>query len=432
MSVIPGKPTSPSDALAEGALATDQAARPTLKALGLRKLLLTLPLAIASFGIFWGAVQSILIPLQVQAIDPEAQTSTLSLIVGVGAISSMIAAPIAGNLTDRTRTRIGGRAPWMIFGALATVVLSIVLGFATNVPLIVVLFVAIQFTTNLILTPISAYIPDRVPVAKRGVFSSAYGAAQLIGMVIGQSLGAVFSATIPLGYVVVSSILAALVLLFALANVRSNLGEPRTPISLRVILSTFWVNPIAHPNFFWAFTGRFLLFVGYFPLQTFLLYLMQDYIGLHDEAVAAIPLIGLATIIGTLSGSIAGGLIAQRIGRTKPVIYAATALLVLGLVTPLLWPTLEGMLVYSLLAGLGIGTFISVDLVLITLVLPSADQAGKDLGIINITTTLPQTIGVVIGGVVIALFGTYAALLPVAIVSAILGAVLLTFIRGIK
>lgn len=432
MSVIPGKSTDPRDALAEGALLANDAPAPSLRSLGLRKLLVTLPLAIASFTLFWGAVQSILIPLQVQAIDPAAKTSALSLIVGIGAISSMIAAPIAGTLTDRTRTRIGGRAPWMIAGALATVVLSVALGFATTIPLIVILFVGIQFTTNLILTPISAYIPDRVPAVKRGVFSSAYGAAQVVGGVVGQTLGAVFAIALPVGYVVVAVILAALVLLFALSNKRSNVGEPRSPISLRGILSTFWVSPVAHPDFALAFFGRFLLFVGYYPLQTFLLYLLQDYIGLHGGAVAAVPTLGLATLVGTLVGSVGGGLIAQRIGRTKPVIYVATALLVAGLVLPLAWPTLTAMIAYSVLTGLGVGTYISVDLMLITLVLPSAEQAGKDLGIINITTTLPQTIGVVIGAAAIGIAGTYAALLPIAIVAAVLGAVLLAFIRSVK
>ena len=64
--------------------------------------------------------------------------------------------------------------------------------------------------------------------------------------------------------------------------------------------------------------------------------------------------------------------------------------------------------------------------------LPSAKDAGKDLGIINITTTLPQTIGVVIGAVAVSMFGTYAALFPIAIVAVVIGAVLLRFIRGVK
>ena len=31
-------------------------------------------------------------------------------------------------------------------------------------------------------------------------------------------------------------------------------------------LRTFWVNPVKHPDFFWAFTGRLLLYTGYFAV----------------------------------------------------------------------------------------------------------------------------------------------------------------------
>lgn len=432
MTVIPGEPSTPSDAIAESLTSPPDDAKLSLKELGLRKLLVTLPLAILSFSVFWGAVQFVLIPIQVQMIDPTGQNSSLGLIVGIGAIASMLGAPIAGALTDRTRSRLGGRAPWMIVGALATFALAIVLGFSTSIASMVVVMIAMQFTTALILTPVSAYVPDRVPAAKRGLFSAAYGAAQLIGGVIGQTIGASFSSSILIGYAIAGGILAALVVLFALTNIRSNVGEPRATVTLRSILSTFWVNPIAHPNFAWAFFGRFLLFTGYFPLQTFLLYLLQDYVGLGENAVAAVPTLGLATLAGTLAGSVLGGLIAQRIRRTKPVIYAASVLIILGLIAVLIAPSLEAMFVYSALSGFGIGAYISVDFILITMVLPSSQDAGKDLGIINITTTLPQTIGVAIGGAAIALFGGYVALIPVAIVATLLGAVLLTFIRGVK
>jgi MFS family permease len=391
-----------------------------------------LPLAILSFSVFWGAIQFVLIPLQVQRIDPTGQNGSLAAIVAIGAIASMIGAPIAGALTDRTRSRLGGRAPWMIAGALASLALALAMAAAPTIPLMVVVMVLLQFTTALILTPVSAYIPDRVPAPKRGLFSAAYGAAQLVGGVIGQTVGAGFASALLVGYLVAGVVLAVLVILFALVNVRSNIDEPKPPLNLRAIASTFWVSPVAHPNFAWTFFGRFLLFTGYFPLQTFLLYLLQDYIGLRDAAVAAVPTIALASLVGTLVGSIAGGLIAQRIGRTKPIIFAASAIVVVGLVVPMIWPTLTAMIVYSALAGLGIGSYISVDLILITLVLPSAGDAGKDLGIINITTTLPQTIGAALGAIAIGLFGTYFALIPMAIAATVVGAVLLAFIRGVK
>lgn len=427
MTVLPGEqPTAPD----VRELADSRA--PSLKSLGLRGLFVTLPLAILSFSVFWGGVQGVLLPIQVQSIDREGQDGALALIIGMGAIASMVAAPIAGTLTDRTRSRLGGRAPWMIFGALSTFALAIGLAFATSIPIMVMIVVAIQFTTALILTPVSAYIPDRVPVVKRGMFSAVFGLAQLVGNVVGQSVGAAFSTTLVIGYLVVGGLLAALVLVFALTNVRSNLGEPRLPLSIVSILQTFWVNPIKHPNFAWTFFGRFLLFTGYFPLWTFMLYLLQDFIGLGEDAVAAIPAMGLANLIGSIIGTAVAGLVVQKLKRTKPVVFVASLIIIVALIVPFLAPSLTSMLVYSAVAGFGMGAFISVDFVLITLVLPDAENTGKDLGIINVTTTLPQTIGVTIGSIAIAAFGTYGALLPFGIVATALGAILLFFIRGVK
>lgn len=409
---------------------------PTLKSLGLRNLFVTLPLAILSFSVFWGGVQGVLLPLQVQSLDREGQDGALAMIIGMGAIASMVAAPIAGALTDRTRSRLGGRAPWMIFGAVSTFALAVGLAFAPSIAVMAVIIVAIQFTTSLILTPVSAFIPDRVPVIKRGMFSAAFGLAQLVGNVIGQSVGAAFSSTLVVGYLVVGGLLAALVLLFALTNTRSNVGQPKPAWSLLSILQTFWVNPVKHPNFAWTFFGRFLLFTGYFPLWTFMLYLLQDFVGLGEAAIGVIPTMGLANLVGSVLGTALAGYAVQRFKRTKPVILAASAIIMVALAVPLAAPGLTSMLVYAALAGFGMGAFISVDFVLITLVLPDAENTGKDLGIINVTTTLPQTIGVTIGvtigGLAIAAFGTYGALLPFGIIATGLGALLLFFIRGVR
>ncbi|WP_033292206.1 MFS transporter [Amycolatopsis jejuensis] len=431
MSVIPEEPADSSRTADPGQAPAD-VSKQSLKSLGLRKLLATLPLVIASFSVFWGAAASVFIPIQVQAIDPATQASSLALVIGIGAVASMVGAPIAGALSDRTRTRIGGREPWMIAGAVSTLGLAAVTGFVTSIPLLVVLMVAMQFTTNFILTPASAYLPDRVPVAKRGVFSSVYGVAQLVGGIIGAVLGAGFASLLPVGYLLVAGILAALTILFSLLNAQSNRHEPRTPFTLRTLFGAFWVNPIANPDFAWVFLGRFLLFTGFYPIQTFSLYLMQDYIGLGAGAVDAIPATNLAGLIGLVLGTALSGPLAQRLGRTKPLVYASSAIIAVSLVIPLLWPTLTGLLVFNVLTCLGVGAYMSVDLVLVTLVLPSAEETGKDLGIINITTTLPQTFGAAIGGVAVGIFGGYGSLFPIAIVATVLGTVVLAFVRGAK
>jgi MFS family permease len=413
--------------------AVDETGRaPSLRALRLRGLLGTIVLGNFVLCVFWGAIQSIFLAIQVQRIDAAGAAGGLALIVGVGAIGAMVGAPIAGAITDRTRTRFGGRVPWIIVGAVASLVLAILMGVANSIALLAVYWLLMQVATNFLLTPMSVHIPERVPTQRRGLFSAAFGLAQLAGSTAGASFGALFAGVIPLGYAIVGIALVLSMLVFALVNKESNLDVPRRPIDVKAILMTFWVNPVKHPNFAWAFAGRFLLMVGYFPLTSYLLYILQSYVGLKDAAVGVVPAVSLATLIGSIVGSPLAGLLADRIKATKPIIFGASLLLVIGFLVPFVWPSIPGMIIYGFAAGAGLSGYLAVDYVLITQVLPNAEEAGKDLGIINVTTTLPQTIGVAVAGVIVTIFHGYGALFPFAIVFVILGALLLFRIRGVR
>ena len=433
MSVLPNEPLSAQptvDAVETAEALIDRTG--SLRQLKLWGLIITLGLASAGVAVLWGAVQSVFLALQVQRIDPNGAVGGLSLIVGIGAIAAMLGAPIAGTLSDRTRTRFGGRAPWILFGAVASLALTVLMAFGTSIPMLVTYWFLMQLATNFVFTPISAHIPERVPLIRRGAFSAVMGTMQLIGSLGGQTIGATFSNQIVVGYVLVGMVVLVTAVLFVAVNRRSNIGVPKPPLNVGAILRTFWVNPVKHPNFAWAFTGRFLLMVGYFPLTAYTLYILQSYVGLGKDAVAVVPQVGLAGLLGTLIGTPISGFIVDRIKRTKPLIVVASLFLIVAFVVPMAWPTVPGMLVFSFLSGLGLGAYLSVDYVLITQVLPSADEVGKDLGIINITTTLPQTIGVALGGVIVTVFSGYLALFPIAIVFVIVGALCLFAIRGVR
>jgi len=73
----------------------------------------------------------------------------------------------------------------------------------------------------------------------------------------------------------------------------------------------------------------------------------------------------------------------------------------------------------------------SVDYVLITQVLPSSAEAAKDLGIINITATLPTRVAAGAASLVITVLGGYTALFPIA-AAALLGGLLLIPIRSVR
>lgn len=395
-------------------------------------LLATLVFGLVALFLFWAALQSVFLALQVQRITPDGAAGGLALVIGIGAIGALVAAPLAGALSDRTRTRIGGRAPWILGGAAVTFVLAVLLAQANSIAELAIYWLLIQVSTNFVFTPIIVHIPERVPLPRRGIFSAAIGLSNLMGVLLGQVLGAAFAQQLILGYVVAGLLVVAALTVFVAVNHRSNIDVPRAPFSMAGLLASLWVNPVKYPAFGWTFMGRFLFLTGFVPLKVYLLYILQDYIGLGTAAVDNLPAMGLAAMMGSAVGTPLAGWLSDRLNVTRPLIYACSGVMVVAILIPLTYPTVPGMLIYSCLVGAGFGGFAAVDYVLITKVLPSQDDAGKDLGIINMTTTLSQTLGVGIAGYMVSMQGSYAVLFPMAIGFIALGTGCVALIRGVR
>ncbi|MER5850425.1 MFS transporter [Streptomyces sp. NPDC002012] len=167
---------------------------------------------------------------------------------------------------------------------------------------------------------------------------------------------------------------------------------------------------------------RLLLLLGYHTVTGYQLYILQDYIGLgRDQALEAIPLVGAVVLTTGVASLIVCGRLSDRMGRRKPFVIAATLLIGLGLSVPLLVPSLTGMLLYAALGGLGFGCYQAVDVALITQVLPSQEDAAKDLGVAGIAAHLPQVLAPALAGVVVVSLG-YQPLFGLAFASCVLGA----------
>ena len=381
----------------------------------------------ANLGIFliWGAVPGILLQEQARQIfgsaGDDAVVANLAIISTIGAFAAMIAQPIAGQISDRTRSRFGRRAPWIVLGALAGALALVGLAFANSLWGVVIAWTLVQIFYNFAQGPLSAVMPDRVPLKRRGTFAALSGIGLMVGALGGQILASFFLGSLVAGYVVFAVFALFVLVLFVLLNPDYPSIELKPePFSLREFLSTFWVNPIKHPDFFWAFTGRLLLYTGYFAVTQYQYLLLINYFGVKNPA-SVIPVIGLLSLVGIVVSIAVSGPLSDKVGRRKPFVFASAAVVSLAFLLPWMWQDITAWMIMTFIAGFGFGMFQAVDTALMSEVLPSAKSFAKDLGVVNIAATLPQTLAPAVAGVIVLAFG-YAALFPIAIVLGLLGA----------
>lgn len=104
--------------------------------------------------------------------------------------------------------------------------------------------------------------------------------------------------------------------------------------------------------------------------------------------------------------------ISDRTGRHRIFVVGVSVLLELSMAIPLVSPTLPAMYAYELVSGMGFGTYMSLDMALMTEVLPKGAAAGKDLGILDIATNVPRALGPIIATLLITSFTAGSDKLP--------------------
>ena len=398
----------------------------------LRRLLVWTGVASVASFLSLGAVGGVLLPLQIQFIDPENKAASLALVTVVGALAGLVVQPVAGLLSDRTRSRIGRRFPWLLAGSLVTAGSMAVLGFVGTVAGIALVFVVLSIGLSLNQGPAAAILPDRVPRRARGLFSAVGGLGVIFGSLGGATLGAFLAGSLVVGYVVLAALILAAAIGFIVLNPdHDNRDEPAAPMHWSMLVRTFWVSPRRHPDFAFGFLGRMLTFGGYYLVNTFTLYLLQDYIGLGPESVALIPLLAVVSMIATLISTFIGGPISDRTGRRKPAAVVAGLLIAISLIIPWVMPTITGMIIYAAVAGLGFGSYLAVDQALLTEVLPTTEDNGRYLGVLNIAVTGPHALGAALAGLIVSTVG-YSALFPIGMVIAIAGSLAILPIKSVR
>jgi MFS family permease len=380
---------------------------------------------------FFGPI-NVFLGQQAIGIDEDSKEAILSLVLGCGAAVSLVANPLFGAFSDRTTSRFGRRSPWVLAGAILATAALLALSGATTVALMVLFWCLVQLGANAAYAAITAAVPDRVPVLQRGGVGGLAAMGQTVGILIGAVFGAVVSGNYMVGYALCAGALMVSVLPYLFHPNDPQLPlDHRPPFAWVSFVRSFWISPVRYPDFAWAWLTRFLVNVCNQLTIVYLLFFLRDVLKHEDPALGVLTLTGIYALMVMISAVVAGRW-SDRVGRRKPFVIGSSAVIAAAGLTLAFFPVWTGALVGAAILGVGFGAYLAVDLALLTQVLPMAADRGKDMGIINVASSLPQVFASLLAFLAVTYFGGYLTLFITAAVIGLLGAVFVVKIKGVR
>jgi MFS family permease len=407
------------------------------------------------FGLafMWNGLHPIVLPALLLRLVPESLKNTyLGGMTFAGLILAMAVQPLAGALSDGTRSRWGRRRPWILAGTLLSLVFLGGMALAGDFLALLAAYLLLQLASNGAHGPAQGLIPDLVPEEQRGLASGVKNLFDMLGMVVaslvaGQLMG---EGSPALAFVAIGAVLAgsALVTLLTTSEARSPLppregmGEGEPPpnpppareraerLRLRDLLS---VDFRRYPDYTWLIVSRFLILLGIYAVQGFAQYYIRDVLRVPNPPEVTGNLLAAIGLPLTLL-VFPAGLLSDRFGRRRLNLVAG-ALIVPGIFLLVFARAVPAVLAFGAVIGMGTGIFLSANWALATDLIPQ-EEAGKYLGFTNLATAgagaAARLAGPLIDGFNALRPGAYLgypALFLLASASALLGTLLVLRIR---
>lgn len=385
-----------------------------------------------------------LLPLRFDDLLPADQRAgALALSLTLGGLSALIANPLFGALSDRTRGRLGKRRPWMLGGALAGLASIIALVTSPNVPLLIISWVCAQVAFNATLAATAALLADSLTDERRASASGVFTAAAFLGMLPPLALSALFPSHIALVSLIMP-LAAVIVVMLSLrlrdlpATTQQSLPTPRPRLSRDSRMKFLHTAPGATSTFLAVWLQRLAMQIALSLTTAFTLYLVID--RMTGNAVTATPVAMIATLIGgagVVIGSVCGGALASRYRHYLPFLAVGSLGLAIGAGTRAMAETPLLLWIATAIGGLAVGVYLAVNLALAMRVVP-ADHAGRSLGVLTVAETLPQVCGPMLAALLLRVGSgdpvsgatdNYVALYAAAAVTALLSLLTLPAIR---
>ncbi|KGN31478.1 hypothetical protein N802_03685 [Knoellia sinensis KCTC 19936] len=400
---------------------------------------------IARFGLMyfgqhisWATPAQILLAVQVLAMYPDDKERMLAWLMGVGGLAAVIAGPLAGRFSDRTRSSFGRRRPWIVGGTVVASAMLVVAGITGSYAVLFGAWVVFQIALATSQTSVQTIPPDRVPHQQYGLISGVMGLTYTAAVVVGAALGALLPVR---GAYLATALFMLLFLVPFVATYREPEGEAVPKVESRHTESGVKPTGLGRvgfnlpsfreaPDFWWVFIARLLVTMTQAIALFYLLYFLRDRVQ-HPDPETGVLILSAVYAVFVILTAVWSGRASDRSGKRRVFVSlssfgVAVACLVMAFAT-----SFTVVIGAAALLGLSWGVFQAIDQALINHVLPSAEDRAAHIGIVNLAVHIPNTAAPAIAAVLVTQAGGYPGLYAVAAALTTIGGIVVWKVRNV-
>lgn len=376
-------------------------------------------LAAAGGAVAYVPLLTVLLPQQIANLQGHEDVAALAQATFLGAVVASLANIAVGMLSDISRAR----RPWIIAGLAASNILLLQIGEAASIAEIVLLVMLWQFGLNLMLAPMMAWAGDCFPDSQKGLLGGALALSPALGALAGSlvTFGGLIAPEARLG--VVAGLVTVLVLpavVLGGGRSRPELLRPRAEQPPR--LHGDQARPVRRMWF-----ARFLVQVAEGGMFAFLLFWLRSIApGFPEHSAANIFSL---VLVGAVPLSLVLGHWSDRHGRPILPLAACAVLCAGGMLVMAAADSLTLAIAGYVLFAMAAAIFLSLHAGQTLRVLPAPEHRARDLGLFNLTNTLPAMVMPWLTVMLVPGLGYSALFVLFAVLALMSAALLLSFAR---
>ncbi|MBO3662701.1 MFS transporter [Microbacterium stercoris] len=362
-------------------------------------------LMLASFG----ASMAMMVPLsygiavRITELAPGHE-EVLGYITGTAQLVYLVISPLIGIWSDRTRSRLGRRSPFIYLGTAIGLAGLVVIGFAPSLLIVGAGWILGMSGWSIAGAALQTLQADKLPESQRGRVSALTGLMTQIAPVLGIGVAYAVSSSTMLIFVLPGVIGALLLALFPLFKPEGSSKDlpRRDQVTLRSVISGYGFDVRKYPDFAWNWLGRFVFFIGLYFNTTFGTFFYAQRLDMPVREVAGIvATVGMIGVLAAAAGAVVGGFLSDKLQRRRLFVLLGAVLFVVGALAEATAWSLPQIIIGAVLMQLAIALFATVDQAIIFAIIPERDQAGRYMAVTQFAQKIPAAVAPLLAGVVI-------------------------------